>query len=86
VPEQPLNPLDLLTGLRTLEVEFIVIGGYCLAAHGYVRGTKDVDIVPEPEQANFGGSWPRLGLSTRSHWRATCPASGIRCCSRATTI
>ncbi|MEJ7817636.1 MAG: DUF6036 family nucleotidyltransferase [Thermoleophilaceae bacterium] len=61
MPEQPLKPLDLLTGLRTLEVEFIVIGGYCLAAHGYVRGTKDVDIVPEPEQANLQRLLAALG-------------------------
>ena len=53
MPEQPLKPLDLLGELHTLGVEFIVIGGYCLAVHGYVRGTKDVDIVPEPEQANL---------------------------------
>lgn len=31
----------------------MVIGGYSLAAHGYVRGTKDVDIVPEPGRSNL---------------------------------
>jgi len=34
-------------------VRFVVIGGFSLAAHGYVRGTKDVDIVPEPNRANL---------------------------------
>ncbi|MGI8945228.1 MAG: hypothetical protein ACR2GL_03195 [Thermoleophilaceae bacterium] len=31
----------------------MVIGAYSLAAHQYVRATKDVDIVPEPTMANL---------------------------------
>lgn len=30
-----------------------MIGGFCVAAHGVVRATKDVDIVPEPTAANL---------------------------------
>ena len=30
-----------------------MIGGFALSAHGVVRGTKDVDIVPEPSFANL---------------------------------
>ncbi|MBA2504317.1 MAG: hypothetical protein H0V29_00065 [Thermoleophilaceae bacterium] len=52
-PEPPLKPLDLLAALRQHGVEFVVIGGFSLAAHGYVRGTKDVDIVPEPSRENL---------------------------------
>ena len=47
--------LDADTLLRTLldhEVEFVVVGGLAVAAHGYVRATKDVDIVPLPDSAN----------------------------------
>lgn len=51
--EPPLRPLDLLAALRAHSVEFVVIGGFSLAAHGYVRGTKDVDIVPEPSRSNL---------------------------------
>lgn len=51
--EPPLRALELLAALREHEVEFIVIGGFSLAAHGYVRGTKDLDIVPEPSRANL---------------------------------
>lgn len=50
-----VDQLDAETLLRTLvehEVEFIVVGGLAVAAHGYVRATKDVDIVPMPEPAN----------------------------------
>lgn len=52
--EQPLRALGLLAVLRQRDVEFVVIGGFSLAAHGYVRGTKDLDIVPEPSRANLG--------------------------------
>ncbi|HVM18151.1 MAG TPA: hypothetical protein VM290_11275 [Gaiellaceae bacterium] len=44
-----LPPLDAAAILRTLVehgVEFVLIGGLAVAAHGYVRATKDVDIVP----------------------------------------
>lgn len=49
----PLRPLELLATLREHNVAFIVIGGFSLAAHGYVRATKDVDIVPQPGRANL---------------------------------
>ena len=29
-----------------------MIGGLCVAAHGYVRATKDVDVVPRPDREN----------------------------------
>ncbi len=47
-----LNPRALLDSLRAHDVEFVVIGGFCVAVHGVVRATKDVDIVPEPSAAN----------------------------------
>jgi hypothetical protein len=49
----PLDALTLLRALREHGVDFVVIGGFSLAAHGYVRGTKDVDIVPDPDPANL---------------------------------
>ncbi len=49
----PLQPLALLRTLLEHGVEFIVIGGFSLAAHGIVRGTKDVDVVPAPERPNL---------------------------------
>jgi hypothetical protein len=35
------------------EVAFIVVGGYAVAAHGHVRATKDIDICPDPDEANL---------------------------------
>lgn len=34
-------------------VEFLVIGGVAVGFHGFVRATKDVDIVPSPELENL---------------------------------
>lgn len=44
---------EILDLLVRHEVEFVLIGGLALGAHGFVRGTKDVDIVPDPEPANL---------------------------------
>ena len=49
----PLRPAQLLAALADHGVEFVVIGGFALAPHGYVRATKDIDIVPSPEPANL---------------------------------
>lgn len=35
------------------EVEYIVVGGFAVAAHGHVRATKDVDICPNPKRSNL---------------------------------
>ena len=35
------------------DIEFLVIGGVAVGFHGFVRGTKDVDIVPSPEPENL---------------------------------
>jgi hypothetical protein len=47
-----LNPQALLACMAAHRVEFVVIGGFSVAAHGVVRATKDLDIVPEPSAAN----------------------------------
>jgi hypothetical protein len=49
----PLDAVALLRALAEHDVEFVVIGGFSLAAHGVVRGTKDLDIVPAPARENL---------------------------------
>jgi len=44
---------ELLAALARHHVEFVVIGGLALPANGYVRATKDLDIVPSPDPANL---------------------------------
>jgi hypothetical protein len=50
-----VSVLDLravLSALVAHEVRFVIIGGVAVGAHGYVRGTDDLDIVPEPSAEN----------------------------------
>jgi hypothetical protein len=43
----------LLAALHEHEVRFVVIGGVAVGAHGFVRSTEDLDLVPDPEPANL---------------------------------
>ncbi len=44
---------DMLQALAAEQVEFILVGAYALAAHGYPRATMDIDlwVMPSPENA-----------------------------------
>jgi hypothetical protein len=44
---------ELLLALRDANVSFVVIGGIAVGVHGYVRATKDLDIVPDPGIENL---------------------------------
>ncbi len=44
---------ELLLRLRDADVRFVIIGGIAVGVHGYVRATKDLDIVPDPEPENL---------------------------------
>jgi hypothetical protein len=48
-----LDPLPLLRALHERGVEHIVVGGFAVNAHGFIRGTKDLDIVPSPGRENL---------------------------------
>lgn len=43
----------LLAALHEREVRFVVIGGVAVGAHGYVRATEDLALVPDPDPANL---------------------------------
>ncbi len=43
----------LLAALHEHEVRFVVIGGVAVGAHGYIRATEDLDLVPDPDPANL---------------------------------
>jgi hypothetical protein len=51
VPE--LDIRGIFKALDREGVEFLVIGGVAVGFHGFVRATKDVDIVPSPEPQNL---------------------------------
>jgi hypothetical protein len=48
-----LHAERLLRTLREHGVDLVIIGGFALSAHGVIRATKDVDIVPDPDPANL---------------------------------
>src|SRR5215212_11079029 len=48
-----LNPEPLLRALHEAGVRHIIIGGFALNAHGVIRPSKDLDIVPDPDPANL---------------------------------
>jgi hypothetical protein len=52
----------LASALNAGEVRFIVIGAVAVAAHGHIRATPDLDIVPEPthEGAASGSLTPQV--------------------------
>lgn len=48
-----LDPEPLLRFLHAAGVEHVLIGGVAVAAHGYRRPSRDVDIVPAGDSANL---------------------------------
>ena len=43
---------DLFVELNAQGVEFLIVGAHTLAAHGYVRATKDLDVWVRPNSEN----------------------------------
>lgn len=48
-----LDPIQLLKHLQEHGVEHIAIGGLAVSAHGHVRTSKDLDVVPNPVYENL---------------------------------
>lgn len=46
-------PDELIATLADAGVRYVLIGGLAVAAHGYPRATKDLDIVPAPDRPNL---------------------------------
>ena len=55
---------QILTALESVGVEYVVIGGAAVNAHGLVRATEDLDLMIRPSQENVA----RLRRSLRSIW------------------
>lgn len=54
--DSAFDPVALLAALVACKVDFVVIGGIAVQAHGHTRTTQDVDIFPAPGREN----WARL--------------------------
>jgi hypothetical protein len=47
------DPHELITALSDAQVRYVVIGGFAVGAHGFPRATKDLDVVPAPDDENI---------------------------------
>lgn len=47
------RPLALLERLNEAGAQYIIVGGLAVGAWGHVRGTDDLDIVPDPSPDNL---------------------------------
>jgi hypothetical protein len=59
-----LSEFDLRALLATLhknKVRFVVIGGVAVGAHGFLRSTEDLDLVPDPDPENLKRLTAALG-------------------------
>ena len=53
MPDAALDPLPLLAALHERAIKHIIVGGFAVNAHGFIRVTKDLDIVPSPAAENL---------------------------------
>jgi hypothetical protein len=58
-PEPIFDPREILLALVEHKVEFVVVGGVAVQAHGHGRSTQDLDVMPRPDLSNLS----RLGES-----------------------
>jgi uncharacterized nucleotidyltransferase DUF6036 len=52
--------VEMLSALSDAGADYLVIGAHALAAHGYARGTKDLDIWVRPTPQNAARVWHAL--------------------------
>ena len=71
--EIPLRVDAILETLASFRVEFLVVGGVAVQAHGYLRGTGDLDIVPRPTLLNLSRLGEALAELEAEPWRTTLP-------------
>lgn len=51
--QSPLALRQLLEKLVAAEVGFVLVGGLAVNAWGYLRATRDIDLVPAPDAGNL---------------------------------
>lgn len=49
----PFEPERVVAALNRAEVAYVIVGGLAVAAHGVVRATRDMDIVPDLAMDNM---------------------------------
>jgi len=51
--QEPLRLRELLSRLTAAEIRFVLVGGLAVNAWGYIRATRDIDLVPDPDAENL---------------------------------
>ena len=74
-PDRPLRAGEILEALARGGVEFVVVGGIAVQAHGYIRGTGNVDVVPRSSLLNLSRLAEALGDLEAEVLRATSPVN-----------
>ena len=60
-PDRVFEAEEILRTLAENRVDFVVIGGIAVQAHGYIRSTKDLDVVVRPTAVNLSRLSEALG-------------------------
>lgn len=47
------DPDRIVAALGHAQVDYVIVGGLAVGAHGVVRATRDVDLVPDPAGENM---------------------------------
>lgn len=48
-----LDPRALFEALAEAEIDYVLVGGFAVAAHGRIRASEDLDICPGPTRENL---------------------------------
>ena len=56
----PEDYVDLLAAFQDTGAEFVIVGGWAVAAHGYARSTDDLDVFVRPSAENADRVWRAL--------------------------
>ena len=51
--EPVFEPDRLVAALNAAQIEYVIVGGLAVGAHGVVRATRDLDLVAAPDQRNI---------------------------------
>jgi predicted nucleotidyltransferase len=72
LPDRVFEPEEILRVLSEHAVDFVVIGGIAVQAHGYIRSTRDLDVIARPTTLNLtrlGEALADLGAEPRGRAR-----------------
>src|SRR3954467_1734835 len=51
--DTPFEPERIVEALNRGGVRYVIVGGLAAGAHGVVRATRDLDLVPDPDAPNM---------------------------------